>query len=176
MARPRSRKIVNEGPILAPFTVGIDTREQLPYAFKSIMANADQGGGPIAVPTERITLRTGDYSVLGYSELVAIERKSKADLYGSVANRDNFVARLERMTEIASRGGYCAIVVECEMGDCLIPPDHSKLNPKALNRTILAWRQRYRCDWYFLPDRSWGESFTYRILERFWLDHHENDS
>lgn len=164
----------NKGQAIAcPFTVQVDTREQAPYLFSGMRSNVKEGNRLITVPLEFRALETGDYSIVGMNQVV-VERKSKSDLYGSVARRENFKGRLERMTAIANAGGYAAIVVESDVSDTLRnPPPHSKLDPKSLNRTIIAWRQRYRADWYFVSGREDGEAFTFRILERFWLDHQE---
>lgn len=155
--------------ILNPFAVLIDTREQKPYSFFGLSADVKQKSLPLTIPTVRGTLHTGDYSIQGM-ETCLIERKSKEDLYGSVAKRANFVGRLERMHEIAMAGGYCCVMVECSDVDMLSRPSHSRMNAKALNRTIIAWRQRYRVDWWFISTRERAEAYTFRILERFWTD------
>jgi ERCC4-type nuclease len=151
-----------------PFTVVVDTREQSPYLFLGLTGGPRRRPLPLAVPTMRAGLPVGDYSILGYPQIV-VERKSKEDLYGSVSRRSNFVGRLERMDELI----YSAVVVEAEYLDCLgNPPRFAKLHPRSLSGTLIAWRQRYRgVDWYFVPGREAGERTTFRILERFWLDH-----
>jgi ERCC4-type nuclease len=53
-------------------TILIDTREQRPLDFGSQL-------------TRRATLATGDYSVEGLADSVAIERKSLADLTVALA-------------------------------------------------------------------------------------------
>jgi hypothetical protein len=176
------------GPIPSPFTIQVDTREQLGYQFNGIETNADQGGRIVSVARKREVVRNGDYTIVGMGARLGVERKTKEDLYGSVGRRDNFEGRLERMDAIrrADTAAYFAIVVESELGDCLLNPPKRRYwcekrdqyvdvrmgpHPKSLNRTILAWRQRYLVDWFFLPSREFAEQYTYRILERFWLDH-----
>ena len=44
----------------------IDSREQIPYEFEGSQVG---------------TLKSGDYSLDGFQDRVAVERKSKADLY-----------------------------------------------------------------------------------------------
>lgn len=157
---------LNQQVITCPFTVLVDTREQRPYSFLGLTANADKKSLPLVVPTVRGTLHTGDYSIVGMQDCL-VERKSKEDLWSSVARRENFIGRLERMTEIANAGGYCCIMVECGDRDLLIPPLRAKMNPKALNRTIISWRIRYNVDWWFISGRERAEAYTFRILERF---------
>lgn len=152
--------------VACPFRVVVDTREQRPYGFKTLRANADQGHALITVPIVRRALDVGDYCIDGI-EWCIVERKSKEDLYSSVARRENFDGRLARMCASCS---VASVVVECEWQSMLLaPPRHSHLNPRALARTILSWSIRYpNVHWWFLPDRDSAESFTFRFLERYW--------
>lgn len=161
--------------MLCPFTVAIDTREQRPFAFEGLRGNADKGSLPIVVRTARVTLSTGrgDYSIVELPT-VGVERKSLADLYGSIAQgRENFARRLALMSEGLAPGG-AHVVVEAEPFVILNnPPPHTRMDPRALWRTILAWQVRHPLvTWHFLPDRGYAEGQTFRILERFWEDHH----
>ena len=160
--------------VVAPFTIMIDTREQNPYLFQGLRADSDKGSLPLEVPTQRYGLPNGDYMVLGLPQMV-VERKSKEDLYSSISQRrENFEQRLSRMQEELR---WAAIVVEAEVASLLsAPPAFSQFSPKALNRTILAWSQRYpRVHWFCLPSREFAESYTFRLLERWWRDHKNDD-
>jgi hypothetical protein len=159
----------------SPFTVVTDTREQLPYAFADIPADADEGGdggsATLHVPTMRLALPVGDYSILGAPQVV-VERKSKEDLYGSVSTtkaRDNFEGRLRRMCDDYA---FALVLVESEWSDLLgSPPAFTKFAPKALFRTILSWQQRYPLvHWLLLPGRELAEIACYRVLDRFWAE------
>jgi ERCC4-type nuclease len=158
--------------IVCPFTVLIDTREQRPYTFRGIKADAKDGNVPLEVPTERGTIQTGDYSIVGFRDRVTIERKSKEDLYGSVVKRANFEQRLERMALM----DFAAVVVEAEWDELINdPPPFTEFHPRSLYRTILAWTQRFRTvHWYMLPSREFAEIFTVRILHRYYLDRTAN--
>jgi ERCC4-type nuclease len=150
-----------------PFTVVIDTRESRPYTFEAIRADVAQGGHQMIIPTVRLCLNDGDYSVFSLPG-VAVERKSLADLFSSVARRDNFVARLERLSSLR----HASVVVEAEISEIMTrPPAFSRLRPKSVMRTILAWQMRYPVRWWFMPGREAGEVWTFRILERFYRDH-----
>src|SRR4051812_12042476 len=117
-----------------PFRIIVDTREQRPYRFSGLRANSDRGGALIRVNTAYGTLKTGDYSIEGLPG-IAIERKSKEDLYGSIARRANFEGRLERMTKL----DFAAVVVEAEYSELVSdPPRFTELNPKTVSRTIIA--------------------------------------
>lgn len=107
--------------LVCPFTVLVDTREQRPFDFLSVTTGPSNKIVPMRVPTLRAALRNGDYGILGLPS-VAIERKSKEDLYGSVGRRANFIGRLERMAELS----YAAVVIEAELLDCIARPRRSR--------------------------------------------------
>lgn len=160
---------VAEKSIVVPFTIMIDSREQLPYEFEGLTADASQERRPLIIPTERGTLPTGDYAVKGYPKGI-IERKSLADLYHSISQgRANFVERLERMCMTCD---FAAIVVEAGWDEILAaPPPFTQYNPKSLCRTIQAWMTRYTLvQWCMLPSRRHAELFTFRLLQRYYLD------
>jgi ERCC4-type nuclease len=160
-----------EKAIHCPFTVQIDTREQLPYTFANLRANADKGNARLIVPTVRRVVEIGDYTIAGLETVVAIERKSKEDLYSSIGQRrENFIHRLQILSD---RRIFGAVIVEAGW-DSLIgdPPHYSRLNPKALSRTIFAWMIRFpRVQWVMMPGRVMAENATFRLLERFWAVH-----
>jgi ERCC4-type nuclease len=156
-----------------PATVLVDTREQTPYPLADIPADKAAGGGCWQVKTERIQLPTGDYSLDGYATAIAIERKSMADLFSTLGgNRPRFIRELERLDKLA----FAAVVVEAEWSEIFNrPPRYSKLAPKTIYRSVLAWNQRYpRVHWHFVPGRETGEVTTLRILERFLTEQREN--
>lgn len=163
--------MVEPESIACPFEIVVDTREQAPYLFETLRANADKKNARYAVKIHRLAVPVGDYTIFGYPR-VAVERKSKADLFGSVSKRENFEARLSRMDEL----DYAAVVIEAEWSEILSnPPRHSKLNPKSLFRTVLAWKQRFKgVHWYAMPGREAGEATTFRILERYWIEVNRN--
>jgi ERCC4-type nuclease len=66
-------------PDLEPAAVLVDTREQRPFA-----PFLWQKGKRVYLPLERFMLTEGDYSALGLEDFVRIERKSTADLDGSL--------------------------------------------------------------------------------------------
>jgi ERCC4-type nuclease len=137
-----------------PFTIAIDTREQHPFDFAGHR-------------TERATLRTGDYSILGMEKLVCVERKSKVDLFGSVTRgRERFERELGRM----KRMPRACIVVECSMDEVRKGIDTSKVQPLQVINTAIAWAGRYRIPWFFLHDRAEAEQVTLDFLRFAWRD------
>lgn len=187
-----------------PVTVLIDTREQLPFSFDAITADAEHGGGTWHVRTEARGIPSGDYSLDGFADRIAVERKSVADLFGTVGKgRGRFVRELERLAAFE----FAAVVVEgdwrevtgtwpaelmelaatfaalatsgdksrpwAQWCDQIVaatpcPPRRSKLSPRTVYRSVIAWQQRYpRVHWWFCPSRAFAEVTTFRLFERF---------
>lgn len=152
-----------------PFVVVVDTREQASFSFADLRSDAREGSRPLNVPTVVGTLRSGDYSIRGLEDAVAVERKSMQDLYSTLGQgRERFVRELERLAVME----FAAVVVEADWSAMLsTPPPHSSLNPKTVFRSVLAWQQRYpRVHWWPCPNRRFAEITTFRILERFWKE------
>ena len=137
--RPRSAE-----PVLV-----IDAREKLPYSFEGAVT---------------MTLRAGDYSVLGYEDRVAVERKTKADAYSTLGRaRSRFQRELEKL----ARYDFAAIVVECSLKEFLEPPPFSHLHPRAAIGTLLSWAVRYRLLVLFAGDREHAQAATHHLLTKF---------
>jgi ERCC4-type nuclease len=132
------------------FTVVIDSREQQPYRFPGAVVKG---------------LPTGDYSILGLENRVAIERKSKTDAYGSLGSgRVRFEKELQRLSKL----DYAAIVIESTLAEFLEAPAFSQMNPKAAVNSIIAWSVKYRVCVFFAGERCLAETLTLRLLEKFW--------
>lgn len=141
------------------FVIVIDTREQLPFSF------------PEGVETVRGTLHSGDYSVKGLEDRVAVERKSLADLYGSVTRgRERFEREIQRLSEFE----YAMVVIEASWVDLIRnPPPRTEVKPRSVVATIIAWESRYGVPFHAYGPRSLGAQLTFRTLERFWMDAYE---
>lgn len=107
----------------------IDTREQRPLHF-------------FGSPTKRSFLPTGDYSAEGLEALIAIERKSLGDLFGTVGQGRE---RFEREIIRASRLRYFGIMVEASFDQVLAGAPHSQMNPVAVVASLHCWELRYPC-------------------------------
>ncbi len=146
-------------------TIIIDSREQKPYSFQNIKPE----------PPETITqgLQTGDYSVVGLEDKVCVERKSLADLFGSVGTgRKRFEREMVRMSKMQ----YAALVIESNLTNIFVnPPARSKMNSKAVFRTLISWSQKYNVHVWPVWNREGAEKVTYLILKRFY-DNYEGGS
>jgi len=161
---------------VCPFTIAVDTREQAPYTFEQMRSGGGSvrnAGGPLVVRCERRTLESGDYSIVGMEGLVAIERKSLEDLYATLGSgRERFEREFERLNELA----FAAVVVEADLRECWRPKEfhpnwRSRLNPRSVEGTIVAWSIRYsRVHWWMMGSRRPAEVRTFKVLEAFWRE------
>ena len=145
---------------MTEFIIAIDSREQRPFTFESI--------DPVPA-TEVVALRTGDYSLIGHEAEIIIERKSVTDLFGSCGKgRKRFEKEILRMAAF----NYAAIVCEADWQEILrSPPPRSKLSPKVIFSSMIAWEERYKVHFWPCPNRAFAEKVTYRMIERFYTDY-----
>ena len=137
----------------APLRIVVDTREQRPYQFEKYDVEAI-----------RHTLKTGDYSLAGYEDRVAFERKSLDDLIGCLTTgRDRFERELARAKEL----DFFAVVVEGAMQDVIRGKYRSDMNPHAALQSIMAFHVRYGCQFIWAGSRANAEYTTYWMLEKF---------
>lgn len=109
--------------------VGAGDREEalfIPRVYRP--AAKGQPGAYVPVEIQRVTLATGDYSLPGMEDVVAIERKTCQDLIGTLlggrrdsvgeyaANADRFRDELTRMRAMPA-GSFRCVVVECSRDD-----------------------------------------------------------
>lgn len=97
-------------------TILIDTREQRPWTFADL-------------PTRRATLSAGDYTVEGLEGRVAIERKSTADLIGTLTfGRERFERELDRLSSYQR----ALILVEGDLSTIIEGRYRSQVRPQSL--------------------------------------------
>ena len=130
--------------------IAVDTREQKPYRFERF---------------EVKTLPTGDYSIVGLEDRVAIERKTKSDAYSTIGRgRARFESELERLARLS----YAAIVIESSLTDFLQAPAFSRMNSSVAVKSLLAWSVKHRLNVFFACDRRHGNALTRQLLEKCW--------
>jgi len=149
------------------FKIIVDTREQQPYFLTPLALGK-------LVNFEINTLKTGDYSIAGFSDpatcknSICIERKSMADLFNTIGNgRKRFERELFRMSFF----DYALIMIEGNNDDIRNnPPPISQMNPYATYNSLIAFSQRYGVHVWACSDRNLAEETTYTILKRFFDD------
>jgi DNA excision repair protein ERCC-4 len=104
-------------------TALVDTREKLPFDLSPLWM-------------EIATLTTGDYSIKGLQDVIAVERKSLPDLLGCVGqHRDRFERELQRLLAFPAR----CVVVEAGWADIEAGAWANKLTPKQVSGSIAGW-------------------------------------
>ena len=99
-------------------TILIDRREQRPWAFP-----AD------TFDVQPATLATGDYSLAGLQDRVAIERKNLGDAVGTVIHDWlRFRKELNRLKTF----DFAAIVIEADLSDVVEQRYESEANPNSV--------------------------------------------
>ncbi len=170
-----SNRKTRDEPLMNPFRIIIDTREQAPWQFTGFKADAKKKYRPLIIDTITTGLQSGDYSIEGHELAISIERKSLADAFSTfTTGRERFERELERL----SRMTYAAVIIEASWEDILAGPKnpstsvtHQQTIGKTVYRSILAWSQRFpRIHWFPMGSRAMAESTCFRILERYWLD------
>jgi len=132
------------------FIIVIDSREQNPYKFDGAIVKG---------------LKSGDYSILGLENRIALERKTKEDAFASLGSGR---ARFEKEVIRLSEYDYSAIVIESNLDDFLQAPAFTKMNPKAAMNSLVSWSVKYKVLIFFASDRRHAKALVYRILQKYW--------
>ena len=165
-------RVTEDTPVICPFSITIDTREQAPWSFTGIKTDSAKKYRPLVVNTETRTLPTGDYSIYGMEADICIERKSPSDAFSTfTVDRDRFERELERMAAMR----WSAVIIECGWEQIFAGPQrleksakHSEVIGKTVYRSILAWSQRFpMVHWFPMPSRLHAERTAFRLLERW---------
>ncbi len=111
-----------------PPIIIIDTREQKPYRFPSTQGSI------------RRSLAAGDYSLSGHEKEITIERKTKADAYGTlIKGRDRFMRELDKTVDM----DRVYVLIECSLREFMQPPVFTKVNPLAALGSLLSLQVQY---------------------------------
>lgn len=156
-------------PYRPKYAIVVDTREQAPYFFDDIETVASRGSRPVEVELVVSGLKAGDYSIVGHEHEIAIERKSKEDLYGTLSGgRERFVRELERLREIGDIG-FAAVVVECDLLSIRIPPERSSVPPQSIEGSILGLSMDFpSVQWVMCGSRRHAEKTVWWMLDRWY--------
>ncbi len=152
--------------LIPNWTLIVDRREQMPWTFETITIGTGKAEKNLKLHQEPGTLPVGDYSIKGLEEEVAIERKSKEDLFSTLSRgRDRFIRELSKLNNMK----FAAVIIESDWLDCMMnPPERSKLAPVSVFGMIVAWMVRYRgVHWFWAPGRYLASKIAYKILDRY---------
>lgn len=131
----------------------IDTREQQPLSFTGY-----------EVDPEPATLPVGDYSLPGFEDRAAIERKSLNDLVGCLMGKDR--DRFERERARGRHYGLFAVVV-ASLADVSQGRYRSEMKPQAALQSIITFQVRYRAPFIWCGNRVGAEYITYGLLSKY---------
>jgi DNA excision repair protein ERCC-4 len=131
----------------------VDSREQLVYGFDRFECTTETVGLPI-----------GDYSLKGFTDRVAIERKTLEDLIGCLGKGRK---RFEK--ELAKSRHYelFAVVVEATLAQIYQGQYRSQINPHSALQSIITFQVRYGVPFVWAGNREGGEYFTYSLLQKY---------
>jgi len=133
-----------------PFRIIIDTREQRPYTFECETVNA--------------ALPAGDYSVEGWENKVAVERKSLADFARTVIHEmDRFRSELMLLAICVQS----CIVVEADLDELLRGRLEVRGDPHSIMGAALWILNEYRIPTFWCGSRQASREFTEMFLRMF---------
>jgi ERCC4-type nuclease len=143
---------MSKSPYQAPFVIAVDSREQQPFDL-------------LGFATMRKTLKTGDYSIVGMEDRVAVERKSYSDAWGSMSEGR---ARFERCVKRLAELDRAAIVIECSILQLAIQPSYiQRTTPASVIGGLISWSAQFRLPVFFCDDRLHAERVTVRFLASY---------
>ena len=129
----------------------VDTREKTPWKFTE------------AATVERVNLPTGDYSLAGFTDRVAIERKSLPDLVMCVGpERERFMDEMRRLRAYDVR----AVVVEAAIDDVLAHAYRSNTAPQSVIGTTVAIWSDYNVTTLWAGDARNAANLVERLFVR----------
>lgn len=132
----------------------VDTREQAPYSFANFPG----------VELTRGNLETGDYSIVGFEDRVAIERKTVDDLVCCLSkDRERFERELCR----ARNYEHFTVVIEASLPPIMAGRYRSLMKSNSILQSIAAFSIRYHVPFLFCGDRLGGELMTYSLLSKY---------
>lgn len=133
--------------------VAIDNREQLSYNFQGYDCT-----------TQDATLVTGDYSIVGFEDKIAVERKSIDDLLGCLTSgRERFEKELARSRAL----DRFIVIVEASFEDLAKGMYRSAMKPHSACQSIIAWQIRYGTPFIFAGSRKAAEYYCHSFLAKY---------
>ena len=143
--------------------VVIDSAEHMGYTFERF---TNWLAGSV-----RKRLKTGDYTILGMEEELAVERKTIPDLVKSIIQEgSDFIQKCERLSVFKKK----CIVIEGSLTSLKVPYEDSQAHPNAVFGSLLAAQERWDIPVYFLDNFLLAEEFVASMLSKYhayrWLE------
>lgn len=137
----------NLKPIKVPsgFRLIVDTREKRPL-FGDWLSDLD-------IVTD--TLHHGDYSIRGFEDRFAIERKQISDFYTYIGREhDRTVKKMEEFRDMVAAGGFAGLVIEASENDLLAGYLMSRVSPEVARQALVSFEIRYGVHCYYSKSRK----------------------
>ena len=116
---------------------------------------------PLWPEATKATLDAGDYSLAGYESVISVERKTVADLYGSLgAGRRRFLRCVRRLSLLPVR----AVVIEGSMSDIMAYPNPGRLTAATVMGTVTSWSVAYGLPVWFAGDADGARAVILSLL------------
>lgn len=146
------------------FTIIVDTREQKPWAFDNhAKANTK--------------LDTGDYSIEGLENIVAIERKRNVAEFANNITESRFIDVVDRLSKIP----HAFILFEFNMDQVMNYPIGSdipkrlwnkiRISPSFLIKNIIDLQLNHNIKVVFCGNSSNAEKFALSLMRRIYKEH-----
>jgi len=138
-----------------PLEIVIDTREQLPWRFNKY--------DDVSIFAKK--LDEGDYSIYGFEDQIAIERKGMNDFLSSITQgRERFEREIERLS--AKRFKF--IIVEKTLHIVFTETIlNRRIHPNSIIGTLASWHMKYGVQFFFMENAKYAEEMAYRIFKNF---------
>jgi len=140
------------------YSIAIDTREKIPWCLNHELYDI-----------YKKKLDTGDYSIIGYEEVITIDRKKSVDEIATNLTRDypRFRKELIRMTSFKEAYFIC----EFSLDDLLKYPNsintRIRISGKSLFKQIETIQEKYRVKFIFASDRFEAQKIALDIFQNF---------
>jgi ERCC4-type nuclease len=144
-----------------PFTIIVDTREQIPWEFE-LHNIAKQ------------KLDTGDYSILGFENIIAIERKKSVSELATNLSESRFNDVLERLSKIK----HPYLVFEFSLEEVYNFPvgsdipkrlwDKLRISGNYIIKRLIEIQLKYNIQVIFCDDPSNAEKFCVSLMKRIY--------
>jgi len=132
----------------------IDSREQLPFTFERYDVETDVRGLPI-----------GDYSIPGFEDKAAIERKGLDDLVGCLKGKGR--DRFERELSKSRQYELFSVVCESSWADLAQGKYRSQMKPQCVCQSVLTFQIRHYVPFIWAGSRGAAEYITFSLLQKY---------
>jgi len=135
------------------YRIVVDTREQKPLWHKDVIVEK---------------LNVGDYSIEGYQNRFAIERKSPQDLFGTL---DGGHKRFKKELQRAANYDYFAIVIDSSFSKCLnkefTGSYFSKMKGFVIMQIVFTLHVKYGINIWFCSTRTESKQVIKYIMNAY---------